>query len=71
MPEECVQVNTPVLNTTQDPCKGEQKILACIYSPAEIVALQLPANSNLSQIINAMLVKIGALEDRIVILETP
>lgn len=58
----CQQTNTPVIDQLADPCGGEKVSTKCIFSEKALAYLELPINATLEEIIDALIVKMEALE---------
>jgi len=65
----CSQTNTPVLNTTTDPCNGVHTSTACIFKEDAITYLNVTANSNLDTILQNIVLALQASNARITELE--
>lgn len=50
----CSQTNIPVLNTMTEPCNGVYTPTTCIIHTTALTALGIPVNSNLSDILIAV-----------------
>jgi hypothetical protein len=50
----CSQTNIPVLNPVVEPCNGVYTPTTCIIHTTALTQLGIPANSNLSEILIAM-----------------
>lgn len=66
----CKQTNIPELNQGSDPCEGERKSTDCVVHPNAIPSLNLPPESNQTEINSALiaalqtaLIRIQNLED--------
>lgn len=70
MPTNCDNgIVIPTLIT--DPCNGKTKSSDCIIYEEAITYLGLPANSNITTIIQALVLSLKDARDRILDLETP
>lgn len=62
-------ITIPTLIT--DSCNGEVKLSDCVIYQDAITYLGLPANSNITTIIEALVLSLKDARDRILVLETP
>jgi hypothetical protein len=56
----CSQTNIPVLNLGQEPCKGVYTPTTCIIHTTALTALGIPPNTNLSDILIAIVVALNS-----------
>lgn len=56
MENNCYQSTTP--NRIEDPCSGNQLSSNCVIFENNIVYLNLPANSTITQVVQALLVSL-------------
>lgn len=68
---ECFSTNIPTVPLIPDPCDGNMKSTSCVIYADAITYLGLPPNSNVTEIIQALVLSLADARARIEILETP
>lgn len=52
---ECSPINTPLLATTEDPCKGNRIKTSCVYTAIALPSIGAPINTTLESVVNSIL----------------
>jgi hypothetical protein len=65
----CSQTSVPVLQMENEKCKGKYTSTDCIIYESVIVALGLPKNSTMTQVVNALVLAIQNNNNKITVLQ--